>query len=146
VKTSLGWNFDYGACSPHRRNCCRLHCCKHDDQKLDDPLDFLAATPTQGVIFNLSENLLGKFGRLSHVKAHTIMLNDQCQHLRMNDVADHEANRARIKGNYDSDAVPYELFGQELVRNNEDPDRMSLSPAMYLLTYICCAICYYSSS
>ena len=53
------------------------------------------------------------FTKLSHVKAHT-MLNDQ--HSRMNEVADHEANRARIEGNNESDAVPYELFGQELVR------------------------------
>jgi ribonuclease HI len=47
---------------------------------------------------------------LFHVKAHT-MRSDQ--HSRMNEVADREANRARIeKGT----AVPYELFGQELVR------------------------------
>jgi hypothetical protein len=53
------------------------------------------------------------FSELSHVKAHT-MRSDQ--HSRMNEVADREANRARIERGNSPGAVPYDLFGQERVR------------------------------
>jgi hypothetical protein len=51
--------------------------------------------------------------KLSHVKAHT---GRSDQHSRMNEVADQAANQARIEAAHDSVTVPYELFGQELVR------------------------------